>query len=193
VLDSSVAITADRVAAVAGNNCLMRLLIDMLDSGILLVPGAVAHEICGKSGENCNSGTCRDFCSATRNDPKQGEPRPAASTRQALWLSLAYGLDRGEAEALAAALYAARQGLAEKVVVLSSDAAARRAAKRLHHSPGIEVHGDLYLIELAKKLGYCTALEAAEIAESLPRLRRYVSRGVAATAAERLRRQNPSI
>ncbi len=129
---------------------MMQLLTDLYREGMLLVPGAVAWEICGENGENCNSAACRSFCDTIRKQMQQPEPQPSGDTGLAKRLSLAYGLDPGEATAIAAALLAARQGAALRTVVLSADAAARRAVEELQGiiDTELDIHGDLYVIEL---------------------------------------------
>ena len=65
-----------------------------------------------------------------------------------------YGIDREEAAALAIALEL-RDSIGEGggAVILTSDGDARKVAQILN----IKVHGDLYVVELAKLFGYCSS------------------------------------
>ena len=102
-----------------------------------------------------------------------------------------YGLDIGEAEALALAYLLASGNPGLEVVVLSGDSAARNAAEQLRNSGArIRVHGDLYVVELAKKLGYCSPAEAAALVQQLPRLKRYLNEFIIAAIAEKLSNQS---
>ena len=189
VLDSSVAITADRASALIHQDCLIDLLLDLHENQLLIAPPSVVKEVCGEQGEQCVSTKCRQLCSRLRQRRHRGPPleRLGELTQQYM---LIYGLDIGEAEALSLAYLLATGSPGTEAVVLTGDSAARSAAKQLR-STGvrIRVHGDLYMVELAKKLGYCSPREAAALAQQLPRLKRYINKSMIIIIIEKILRQ----
>jgi predicted nucleic acid-binding protein len=98
-------------------------------------------------------------------------------------IAVLHGVDFGEASLVVAALELKGRGV--HVTILTSDDEARRAAEEY----GIEVHGDLYVVEQAKLEGYCSPEQAARLIELLPSIGRYVENKLAKLAAQRLRSQ----
>ena len=100
-------------------------------------------------------------------------------------MTVHHGLDIGEASALALAHRIAIEEDYTNQYCPAPDHSARMAAEELE----IEVHGDLYLLEQAKKLGYCSPQEAATIARQPPRLGRHIASQALEAAAKRLENQ----
>ncbi len=169
--------TADRVAA-SLSSCLIDLLALLAEHGLLTAPKQVLEETCGRSGEKCRSQGCRRLCTLLKSRSYE------VDETEVLLAMTELGLDLGEAAALLSALNLKHQGY--QAVLLSSDGDARRAAAR----HGLEAHGDLYLIEVAKKLNLCSPREAANIALYLPRLGRHIADNLVREAAARLERQS---
>lgn len=184
VLDASIAITADRAASLLGEPCMFNVLTHLLVNGYLVVPDIVKEEICGEDNKKCRSRECIEFCRLLENNTL------VVNGSNVRLLMIEYGVDIGEAAALSIALELESGATSmEELIVLTSDGDARKAARALN----LRAHGDLYVIELAKLLKYCSSQEAANLAYLLPSLGRYISQVSIARAVQILKSQKRSI
>ncbi len=156
----------------------------MLTGGTLLAPSQVVDELCGP--RSCRSTHCTRLCNQLRQKHSNIDDETKTLMME---LIIEHGLDPGEAAALALAISIKNNSPNARIVILTGDGKARETINNYLNEEGLEAHGDLYVIELAKKLGYCSPAEAAELAETLPRLGRYINGYIAHRAARRLRNQ----